>query len=143
MSGKQGEIHISLDIEVLEVEGVLPHVDPEDGDQIQERVLIGGSRNLQTLFDRIQPLKKGIKIGSSPTIRRTYEPAPARTLDGRCGGGELFLELINRNKVLFKGSPKDTSLQDSAVATFGIRLGQVLPEQGMVDVTWGAMKADQ
>ena len=41
--------YVGLDVEVLEVEGVLPDVDADDGDVGQERVLVGGRRDLNDL----------------------------------------------------------------------------------------------
>ena len=32
---EKGETHVGLDVLVLKVEGVLPHVDTDDGDQMQ------------------------------------------------------------------------------------------------------------
>ena len=57
MDIKRDKTHVDLDIEVLEVESVLPDVDTDDGDQVQERVLVSGGGNLQTLCGRVQPLK--------------------------------------------------------------------------------------
>ena len=41
--------YVSLDVEVLEVESVLPDVDADDGDVAQERVLVGGGGELEAL----------------------------------------------------------------------------------------------
>ena len=41
--------HVSLDVEVLEVESVLPNVNANDGDVGQERVLVGGRCDLNDL----------------------------------------------------------------------------------------------
>ena len=41
--------HVSLDVEVLEVESVLPNVNANDGDVGQERVLVGSRRDLNDL----------------------------------------------------------------------------------------------
>ena len=72
---------------------------------------------------------------------QTHEPAPARTLDG-CGGSiKLLLKGIEGTEVLFDGLAEGTLLQGSA---FGASRGQVLPEQGVVNVTYNAtMKRDQ
>ena len=48
--------YVSLDVEVLEVESVLPDVDADDGDMGQERVLVGRGRQLKTLGGRVQAL---------------------------------------------------------------------------------------
>ena len=49
--------HINLDIEVLEIESVFPDVDTDDGDQVQERVLVSSGGNLQTLGGEVESLK--------------------------------------------------------------------------------------
>ena len=41
--------YVGLDVEVLEVEGVLPDVDANNGDVGQERVLVGSRRDLNDL----------------------------------------------------------------------------------------------
>lgn len=38
--GKGRVTHVSLDVEVLEVEGVLPDINTDDGDVGEERVLV-------------------------------------------------------------------------------------------------------
>ena len=55
--GKRIGAYIDLDIEILEIEGVLPDVDTNDRDQVQEGVLVSGGSNLQTLGDGIVSLK--------------------------------------------------------------------------------------
>ena len=52
--------YVSLDVEVLEVESVLPDVDADDGDMGQERVLVGGRRQLKTLGGRVQALSQTV-----------------------------------------------------------------------------------
>lgn len=56
MSGEQVGTHINFDILVLEIKGVLPHIDTDDGDQVQEGVLVGSSGNLQTLRGGVKSL---------------------------------------------------------------------------------------
>ena len=41
--------YISLDVLVLKVEGVLPYVDTNQGDEAKERVLVRGGGNLESL----------------------------------------------------------------------------------------------
>lgn len=75
---------------------------------------------------------------------QTHEPAPARTLDTRGGGVELLLENIKGTKVLDNGLAEGTILQGTTDSTVGAGLGQILPEQGVVNVTCNAiMKRDQ
>ena len=54
---QEGETHVGLDVEVLEVEGVLPHVDTNDRDQVQEWVLVRGGGDLQMLGSGIRSLE--------------------------------------------------------------------------------------
>lgn len=48
--------YVSLDVEVLEIKRMLPDVDADDGDQVEERVLVGRSRNFKTLVGRVHSL---------------------------------------------------------------------------------------
>ena len=48
--------YVSLDVEVLEVEGVFPNIDADDGDVRQERILVGGGRDLDHLGRRVVAL---------------------------------------------------------------------------------------
>ena len=41
--------HVGLDVEVLEVERVLPDVDADDGNVREQRVLVRGGSNLKNL----------------------------------------------------------------------------------------------
>ena len=50
--------YVGLDVEVLEVEGVLPDVDADDGDVGQERVLVRGRREVQGLGNRVPALRE-------------------------------------------------------------------------------------
>ena len=62
-SGARERTYVDLDVEVLEVESVLPDVDADDGDVGQERVLVGRGRQLKTLGGRVQAL---LQTGSLP-----------------------------------------------------------------------------
>lgn len=50
--------HVDFDIEVLEVESVFPDIDTDDRDQGQERVLVGGGGDLETLGRGVQSLSR-------------------------------------------------------------------------------------
>jgi hypothetical protein len=50
--------HVSFDIEILEVEGMLPDIDADDGDMGQERILVGSGDDLQALGGGVQALHK-------------------------------------------------------------------------------------
>ena len=67
MGGKRYGTHVGLDVEVLKIESVLPHVDTDDGDQVQQRVLVGGGGDLQTLASGVQALNTKVsRYRSSP-----------------------------------------------------------------------------
>ena len=63
---RRDETHIDLDVEVLEIESVLPDVDSDYGNQVQERVLIRSGGDLQTFGGGIQSLN-----ANRPIITRT------------------------------------------------------------------------
>ena len=48
--------HVSLNVEVLKVESVLPDVNPDDRDEGQQRVLVWCRCDLEALGGRIQTL---------------------------------------------------------------------------------------
>ena len=50
--------YVGLDVEVLEVEGVLPDVDANNGDVGQERVLVGRGCDLKRLQGGVVALRK-------------------------------------------------------------------------------------
>jgi hypothetical protein len=70
---------------------------------------------------------------------QTHDPAPARALDSRSGGVKLLLEILKRTKVVGNSPAKGTIVQGATGATVGAGLGQVLPEQRVVDVTYSAV----
>lgn len=51
--------HVGLDVEVLEVERVLPDVDADDGHVRQKRVLVSRGDNLQSLQGGVVALRDG------------------------------------------------------------------------------------
>lgn len=53
---KVNETHINFDVEVLEVECMLPDVNTNDGDMGQERILVRRGDNLQSLAGGVQSL---------------------------------------------------------------------------------------
>ena len=114
--------YVGLDVLVLEVESVLPNVDTDDRNEAQERILVGGGRELQTLGSGVIP-----------------EPAPAGALDGRSGGVELLLEGIEGAPLLDDGLLEGAVAEGAAVA-LALRRGgrEVLPEERVVDVPCGA-----
>ena len=50
--------HVCFDVEILEVEGVLPDVNAYDRDKREERVLVGCGGDLKTFAGRIETLLK-------------------------------------------------------------------------------------
>ena len=64
------ESHIGLNVLVLEVESVLPDIDTNDGDEGEERVLVSGGGDLETLGGGVQALQRK----KSRTIISNYCP---------------------------------------------------------------------
>lgn len=73
------------------------------------------------------------------TQDQAHKPAPARALNSGGGGIEFLLESIERTEVLDDGLAEGTILQGTADTTIGAGFGQVLPEQGVVDMTCNAI----
>lgn len=48
---------VGLPVLVLEVEGVLPHVDPDEGSEREQRVLVGGRGDGELLRHRVNALE--------------------------------------------------------------------------------------
>jgi len=48
--------YVDLDVLVLEVESVLPDINADNGDKVEQRVLVGGGGNLQTLGGGVEAL---------------------------------------------------------------------------------------
>jgi len=109
---------VDLDIQVLEIEGVLPDVNADDGNVRQQRVLISSCHNLKTLGRRV-----------------IAEPSPPGSLNSSGGRIELRNQFFNAAEVGDDGLLQRAVLQSAAVSlAFGLRWGEVLPEQGVVDV---------
>src|SRR5690606_34409404 len=104
---------VCLHVEVVQVEGVLPHVELEqrDGAHRRVRVLVEHLLDDQTLADRV-PAEYG----------------PARTLDAHRCSSEVRLELLERAEELVDGS-----LELALGLTAAVRR-QVRPEDRVVDV---------
>ena len=71
--------YVGLDVEVLEVEGVLPDVDADDGGVGQEGVLVGGRGDLETLGGWVQALQSDVSRMQSTTDERGVRPSPSRS----------------------------------------------------------------
>lgn len=54
--GGSNSTYVDFDVEVLEVEGVFPDIDADDGDVSQQRVLVGRSDDFQLFSGGIQAL---------------------------------------------------------------------------------------
>jgi len=110
---------VDLDVEVLEVESMLPDINTDDGDEIEERVLVGSSGDLKAL---------GVHVVS--------EPAPSGTLNTSGSRVEFLLEVIDATKVAVDSIFKGTVFEGTTVSlALGRGGGEVLPEEGMVNVT--------
>jgi hypothetical protein len=70
--------YISLDVEVLEVEGMLPDVNADDRDMAEERILVSSGCDLQTLGGGVVPLKEDqlIEAAQRTGNRHTSHPQP-------------------------------------------------------------------
>ena len=66
MDSKRGGTHVDLDVKVLEIESVFPDVDADDGDQVQERVLVSSGGDLQTLGGGVQSLSAKDPLSLEP-----------------------------------------------------------------------------
>ena len=67
-----------------------------------------------------------------------YEPAPAGTLDTGSGGVEFLLEVVEGSESLGDGLLEGTLGEGTTVALiFGLGTSKVLPEEGVVDVSFG------
>jgi len=98
---------------------VLPDINADEGNQGQERVLVGGGGDLDAV---------GLGVNT--------EPAPAGTLNTQSSGGELSLEILKTAEGLNDGLLKRAIGEDTTVAlTLGIGGCEILPEEGVVDVT--------
>lgn len=72
-------------------------------------------------------------------IRRiiTYEPAPAGTLNAEGSGVEFLLERLERAEIAVDGVFERAGVEVAAHAfASGFSTGEVLPEQGVVDVSY-------
>jgi len=77
---KWKETYISLDVEVLEVEGVFPDINTNDGDEMKEGILVGSGSDLKTLGLGINALR--IKFIFIPRTRTNNDvrASPSRSL---------------------------------------------------------------
>ena len=107
---------LSLAVLVLEVVGVLPGVNSEEGLEVASNGVLVGSGD----------------DGQSASVLILDEPGPARALDSSKGSVGLLLEGVERAKVFVDGSHELTL----GLTTTALAVGsKVLPEEGVVDVT--------
>jgi len=117
--GPDGIKIVSFDIEILEVERMLPDIDTNDGDMGQERILVGSGDNLQALGGGVQA-----------------QPSPSRPLNTKSGSVELLLEVVEAAKRLVNGVLQRTGLQNASISlVLRCSRGKVLPEQRVVDMS--------
>ena len=87
----------------------------------EERVLVSGGDNLELLGAGV-----------------IAEPAPAGALNARSGGVELLDEGVERTPLLVDRVGERARLELATVALALLsRAGKVLPEEGVVDVSFG------
>lgn len=111
--------HVDLDILVLQIESVLPDIDTNDWHKAQERVLVRGGRDFETLGLGVVP-----------------QPSPTRSLDASSGSVELLLEVLEVTESSLNGGLERTVLEDTSLTL--VRRGrgsEVLPKERVVDVT--------
>lgn len=76
---EMGATYVDLDVEVLQVERVLPDIDADDGDKRQERVLVRGRRELEALRRRVvslfQSLSRPYKNGKEDEDNARASPS--------------------------------------------------------------------
>jgi len=127
--------YISLDVEILEVKSVLPDVDANDGDMGEERILVSRSYNLQTLGGGIVALGEGRQQLKRSDGMKTHEPAPTRTLNSGSSGVKLGFKVVDAAKGTLELSLQRPIPEDATAASMFLIGGEVLPEEGVVDVT--------
>ena len=124
-------------IEVLQIVRVLPDVDADDRSVTKERILVGRGDYFEDLrlgVPSLQACENKVHIRANDT----YEPTPARTLNGRRRGIEFLEEVLDGAKVMLDRIFEGAVLENAAVAldVFAVRGGrEVLPEEGVIDVT--------
>jgi hypothetical protein len=70
--------YISLDVEVLEVEGMLPYVNADDRDMAEERILVSSGCDLQTLGGGVVALKEDHQLIERPNGPINIQATPNR-----------------------------------------------------------------
>ena len=106
---------VALHVLVLQVEGVLPHVEEEQRDHGEGVIVLVAISNLED----DEPLGKHVP----------GKDGPAGALNTGGGGGKFFLELLEGAELVVNGGGKFTL----GVGVLGG--GQVLPEEGVVNVS--------
>lgn len=102
----------------LEVVGVLPDVDAEEGHEAGgglQGVLVGGRGDGQAVVHLV-----------------VSEPAPARSLHGHGGGGDGVLQVVQAAVLGVDGLEQLRIAEHAAALASG---GEVLPKDGVVQVT--------
>ena len=126
---------------------MLPDIDADDGDVRQERILVGSGGDLEDLQGGVVALSHTktddwYASMEDRTRQGTHEPAPAGALDGSGRRVELGDELVDGAPGLDDGLLEGAVAEDTAVA-LALRRGacEVLPEEGVVDVTCDAAQS--
>jgi hypothetical protein len=120
---------------VVKVESVLPHVDTEEGNVAEERVLVSGGDSLE-LHRRKESVNIALfdeKSGGTAThlLGRgvVAEPRPSGTLNAESSGVDGLLEALESAKVLLDLVGEGTGRGEGSSAGRGG--GEVLPEEGL------------
>lgn len=132
------DTYVSFDVEILKVERVLPNVDTNDRDEIEERVLVGSGGDFKALSRWVNALWNIADISHlflSDDMEMTHEPAPARALDSGRGSVEFLLQIIKATESLVNCILKRAILQ---FATMTLALAcsrcEVLPEERVINM---------
>jgi hypothetical protein len=141
IQGKNGltETHVGLHIEILQIEGVFPNVDTNNGNVSKERILVSRGDNLQLASCGTVALIIKSQHHENTLFNQfaTYKPAPARSLDTSRSGVEFPLEVVEGTPVLENSGPKRAI---GKYATVSLLLGRgrckVGPEERVVDVAF-------
>lgn len=118
---------------------MLPDVDADDRGVGEERVLVGGCRDLEALGHGVHTLSSDTSVLTHSPVQANsaYHPAPAGALDARGGGVERLLQVVEAAERLVDSLLERAVVQLSAVALALRRRGRkVRPEEGVVDVSW-------
>ena len=120
---------------------MLPDVDADDREMRDERVLVRGRCDLETLALRVHALQVSSSSSVHPQQMRskyalfTHKPAPSTSLNRQRRSIELLLEVVNAAPRLVDRILERSRSDLPAIAALIGRRREVLPEQRVVDVS--------